>query len=103
MKYTDIKTQSTGYVSSSYHYFTDITFKENGRTRRMHLCIPSELYPPSPLPQYMRHEIMRQLRQRVETGQIKFYEHTRDGSKRWDNLRYFDQEVLNDMVKDWPQ
>lgn len=102
MKYTDIETQSTGYVSSSYHYFTEVTFKENGKLMRMRLCIPSDLYQPSALPKYACLEIMRQLRQRVESGQIRFHEFDRDGNKRWEGLKYFDQDAILNMVKDWP-
>lgn len=103
MKYTKIVISSTIYVSSTCHYFATVFFLENGVSKRATLCIPSDLDKSAPLPAYAKEQIKRQIRHKVEAGEMSFHEYDKEGNKRWENLRYYDPEVMPEMVKDWPQ
>lgn len=116
MKYTEITVKPFVNVSSSYDYFVDVLFKVNGqpaeRGRYFHkrFHINSEhflLSGPEPgydesMPAYAHREVLNQLKKLVEDGGLKPYEYRRDGSKRWDELKYFDADDLKEASLKWP-
>lgn len=116
MKYTEIKVKPFVSVSSSYDYFVDVLFKENGQPiepgrffcKRFHLNSEHFLlssdkpgYDVS-MPAYARREVLSQLKNMIEDGSLKPYEYRRDGSKRWEDLRYYDANDLKEAAEKWP-
>lgn len=52
------------------------------------------------VPIYVDNEVRRQVGELARAGKLHFYEHDRDGDKRYDNLRYVDQEHV-EWIKTW--
>lgn len=116
MKYTEIHIKPFVNVSSSYDYFVNVLFKINGLPvepgrfywSRFHLN--SEMFLLSgddsgydrSIPKYAILEVLRQLRCAIENEDLKPYEYNRDGSKRWDNLKYYDAAELREWSEKWP-
>lgn len=51
-------------------------------------------------PKYLIDEVDRQIAQGCRDGRFKFYERDRDGNKRYDNLRYHDDEHVQWFIDD---
>lgn len=102
MKYTNIEVSTSGYVSSSGHYFVEVYFSVNSKGRyHTTFCLNNGFTAYKQRPQYMLAEVKRQIALLVIEDSIVWHEYDRDGNKRYDNLRYYDRELLLEMVKDW--
>lgn len=115
MKYTEIAVKPFVNVSSSCDYFVDVLYKANGEPsqpgryfhRRFHLN--SEMFLLSgnepgydkTMPKYVVWEVLRQLSQIITENTLKPYEYDRDGNKRWDDLKYYDDEDLKGQASKW--
>lgn len=102
MKYTDIKVLKIGYVSSSHDYFVEVSYQEHGWLYSEDYCLSRGQFETAERkPQYMLVEVKRQIALLVKQDAIVWYEYDRDGNKRYSNLRYYDRELLLEIVKDW--
>lgn len=113
MKYTEIHVKPFVYVSSTYDYVVAVLYKENGKPEKegARFCRAFHLNSESfmsldrnwfvKMPKYFIDEVLRQVQYLVETDNLKPYEYDRFGSKRWENLRYYNHNDLVDMNKTW--
>lgn len=116
MKYTEIKVKPFVNVSSSYDYFVEVLFKENGQPIEpgRFFCKPFHInsehfwlsgdepgYDES-MPAYACREVLSQLKKMIEDGSLKPYEYRRDGSKRWEDLKYYEVDDLKEWSLRWP-
>lgn len=114
MRFTEIYVKPFVYVSSSGDYTVDVLYKENAKPeggarfcREFHLNAEKFMTNNNQLgyvkmPKYVISEVLCQLRKLVEADGLRPYEYDRDGNKRWDNLRYYDRDVILEKSQDWP-
>lgn len=105
-KYTNIEVLKTGYVSSSCDYFIDVSYQRGSEGRYCSTyCLAGGFVSKrgwdNAKPQYMLAEVKRQIALLVQEDGIKWHEYDKDGNKRYNNLRYYDRELLLEMVKGW--
>ncbi|MGB1284939.1 MAG: hypothetical protein ACPG7F_00280 [Aggregatilineales bacterium] len=106
--YSVIKVSPHVYVNSSSHYSFEIVLDWRGSRR-------SGWYDPMhhdlvmkhsgrwkwnssivrKYPKYLREDIAAAVHELFTSGDAQFYEYDRDGSKRYDNLRYHHDESFN--------
>lgn len=101
MKYTNIKVLNTGYVSSSFDYFIeDVRYQENGCQYTESYCLTrQEFMGVGSKPKYFILEVKRQIALLFETNSIVWHEYDKNGNKRFENLKYFDANILKVLVK----
>jgi hypothetical protein len=114
MKFTKIYVKPFVYISSSGDYFVDVLYKENAKPengarfcRRFHLNAERFMTNDNQpgyiqMPKYVTDEVLRQVRQLVEADELKPYEYDRDGYKRWNDLRYYERDVILKHSQEWP-
>lgn len=103
--YTDVDVSTILYCSSDSHHHVHVWFKRRGkRGVNAHIsatyCVEfgwlDNLHPQGNedlrVPAYLRREIKRQLLAHLEAGTVKVHEYDRDGNKRWENLRYHEDD-----------
>lgn len=105
MKYTDVRViKSQGYVSSSHDYHVRVFICKNGAGFTWTFLLNARSFIGKgsyiEMPKYVIAEVMRQLREMMTAGTLKWHEYDRDGNERWENLRYYDHEEVLQMISD---
>ena len=101
--YSDIKVIDEINVSSSSDYFGRVVYHYQGKRFRRDVHVNNgtvmgfnESWDVK-MPVYFMRELWRQYIAILEAGAI-FYEYDRDGMKRFGNLRYHDQRMVDHML-----
>lgn len=99
-KYT-ARTWHQVYCSSSGHHFAKVTIYDGKRVidREWDFatdCVlqKNSIFPYRGYPQYLLDDIKRKFRESYLKEDLEFYEVNQDGVKRFDNLRYHDDEIF---------
>lgn len=101
-KYNQFATRGHINVSSSGHYFIDIFCGRSGRGDTFHFCLNDNQFLRSgdipgslKMPKYVIEATVQAIAQGIQSGHIRFYEVDREGNRRFDNLRYYDKEMVD--------
>jgi len=99
-KYGEISVFKDVYVSSSCDYHFHLHIQGYGRViydPSMGFYVEDSQQDPSMnrFPQYVRREVDRQILERFKAADTIYYEYDRDHNKRYENLRYHDNERVN--------
>jgi hypothetical protein len=102
--YTILRVHTAINVSSSSDYFGGViyTYHDKRIYRDVHLNNGTVMGLNDSwdvkMPQYFMRELWRLYREVLAEG-AKFYEYDRDKNKRWENLRYHDQRMVDHMIE----
>ncbi len=107
MKFTEIHVKPFVNITSSYDYFVEVLYKENGKPEKHGKCfcrtfhLNTERFMANgsqpgyiQMPLYVVNEVLSQLRKLIEADKLEAYEYNQNGEKRWENLRYYDRNEL---------
>lgn len=102
-KYTNVTVLHSIYCSSSFDHFIGVTYHENGmwRSRDFYIegcALMGKRSYDLEIPQYFEDEILRGLLAALKQG-VTVYEYDRDGNKRYENLRYHDDEWVQRRIE----
>lgn len=97
-KYTNIHVKKLLAINSSGDYYADVLLKKAGRRVYATLHLNTHIFPGHKMPKYVIDETLSQLRQLAENGKLQPYECDRNGSKRFENLRYYNHETLKQLI-----
>lgn len=106
-KFRDIRVLSKCYVNSQADYFfhaVATAYRNNRAIRRWRFTWSWSFGLEPRGPKYLEKEIMLQIAEMLNENGVVFYEYTKDGDKRFDNLRYHDpeyaQSILTDLISE---
>lgn len=103
-QYTRIQIDDEIYCSSSSDHFIAVSFTRSNRFRQQRNfwidggTIDGARDPVVNAPKYLITIIERHLLTLLLSGKFKVYEYTRDGDKRYDDLRYHDAEWFGHVI-----
>lgn len=101
-KYQDIHVFNSFYISSSCHVFFSVRWDGGSRDYCPTvgwLSLPNATREGwEGAPKYLTAEVERQIAELLTTGKPKPYEYDRDGNKRFENLRYWGDELRDEII-----
>lgn len=103
-KYQDIRVINEVYVSSSFHHFFRVVMKQVAGDKRLHVTDDygfefAEPFEHRRYPKYVLEATERAILELLKSGKAVFHEYDRDGCKRYEDLRYHDDESVKWMIE----
>lgn len=102
--YTDIQVSRQIYISSSYDYFVEVSYKHQQRwwTRTYFITAGGLMHLSGMgwfnVPHYVMREIDSQLLELMRSGRVIYHEYDRDGNKRFTDFRYHSPETVERIM-----
>jgi len=102
-RYEEVKVLNGVYISSDFHYHFHCRIEGKGRdyTPDMGFLAKDGPYSYRGYPLYVHTEVQRQIAKKLRDGTFSFYEYDREGNRRYDELRYRNEDYEAHLLKQW--